>query len=159
MNRERRHLTMLALAIVALLVIAPQSHAASRSVPMSTLESYASQIAGSPTTIACDSDDARGGYVRFDGVIHLQPWICTALANPTTSQQDVAFAMLALQHEATHILLNSSDEGLVECTAFLNRWQLVRLFKLPAWQARWLMAGEVLAHRDGWRPPAYRSVC
>jgi hypothetical protein len=52
---------------------------------------------------------------------------------------EVAFAMLALQHEATHIALNSGDESLVECTAILNRSPLVRLFKLAARIARKIM--------------------
>ena len=146
------------LVIAILALIAAPAQAKSRTITMTTLAGYASQIAGSPTTIACDSATSEGGHVQFDGVIHLDPWICKALANPLDRSQNVAYAMLALQHEATHVALNSGDEGAVECSAILNRYQLVRLFKLPAKVAGQIMNDEVTIHQTI-MPPAYRTHC
>jgi hypothetical protein len=65
--------------LVAALAIAPSAHAATRTISLTTIAGHASQIAGSPVTIACDSPGTEGGHVQFDGVIHLDPWICDAL--------------------------------------------------------------------------------
>lgn len=159
MNRERKTLTMVALTLIALLGFIHPAHAASKAIPMTTIEAYASQIAGQPTTVACDADSSlEGGFVQFDGVIHLDSWVCSALAAPSDPSRNVAYAMLALQHEATHISLDSDDEGLVECTAIQNRWQLVRLFRLPAKLATKIMADEMAIHL-AIMPPEYRTSC
>ena len=170
MNKIRTAVA-LTVSLVALVAL-PSAHAATHRkhratvaavaahapITISTVEGYASQIAGSPVTIACDSPDTEGGHVQFDGVIHLDPWVCTALTklNDTST---VAYSMLALQHEATHILLNSADEGLVECTAITNRYQLVHLFKLPYRMAIQVMADELAIHESIIMPGAYRAVC
>lgn len=126
-------------------------------ITISTLAGYASQVAGSPVTIACDSPDSEGGHVQFDGVIHLDPWVCTALTAMDGSS-NVAYAMLALQHEATHLLLNSADESQVECETISHRDRLVRLFQLPMRTAIRIMADELVIH-ETIMPAAYRTVC
>jgi hypothetical protein len=129
-------------------------------IPMATINQYASQIAGTPVVVVCDSPPQWGGYVVFDGKIHLQPGLCAWIRSVDKWNglgPGSAEAMLSLQHEAEHYALNTGDEALVECTTVQNRWNLVRLFKLPARIASWIMDQEVAYHHT--LPAPYQNDC
>lgn len=151
---------VLALALVA--GAATGAQAATKTIPLPVIAGYASVIAGQPVTIVCDTPSDKSGEVHFDDEsIHLTPGECSTLEAVGQSARIntlTGFAMLVLQHEAEHLALNSADEGLVECTAVENRFQLVRLFKLPARVAKQIMAWELDAH-NAITVPAYRATC
>lgn len=165
-------------------------------IPLVTIESYASQVAGTPVTISCDADasfldaaqiQAQGydgplsGYVlrgadgRFIPVIHLRRSLCVAVehVDHKRARHPIAFASLktgqridsargayaleAMEHEAMHIRLESGDEGLVECTAWRNRWPLVELLHLKPWVARIVM--NTMTDRHDQLPAPYRTIC
>lgn len=130
-----------------------------------TLQSIASQAAGTPVAISCDApstfDPGVLGYVIFiDGVvvpmIHLPRATCTRLEHADTG--DLAPSdFLTLTHEATHIATGSQNECDVERSALANAWQVVRLFRLAAWRARAILAG--LRQADAHLMPEYHAGC
>lgn len=108
----------------------------------------------------------------FAPVIHLRVVLCDLLAHLSTPvlRDPPAFwtfhgarylpqdgdALLTLIHETQHIALDSADECLVEQTALANAWQLVRLFKLPAFEVPWLLTG--MAEADAELGAAYHPT-
>lgn len=99
---------------------------------MATLDSVASQLAGQPVQIACDSPAEDGGYILFDGWIHLQPGVCFRLQHPMGNAWGLGTSALLLEHEIQHIVLDSGDEGDVECHAITNvRTAIAALFAFP----------------------------
>lgn len=131
---------------------------------MPVITAHASHIAGQPVSIVCSkhmpTDDYGLVYWNSDGtpqpVIYLRYSMCTALKHADQGadvSSDTALAMLAVTHEAEHIALASKNEALVEKTAIQNRWQMIRLFKLPAWISRFLMGAMLNEHAD--LPAAY----
>lgn len=136
-------------------------------IPITQVATYASQVAKQPVTIVCSRSlgpDIQG-QVWFDSdgtpqpVIYLRYGLCNALTHADQSgsvSSDTALAMLTATHEAEHIALASTDEARVEATALANRWQLVRLFRLPSWIARWVMDTEVV--EDSLLPANYHAA-
>lgn len=156
-------------------------------IPLPVLESYVSAAVGTPIAISCEADATfpadRDGQVFYgqDGstlvvsiepVLHVRQSVCDA-AQATARKRDRSRAYLlfagqpmdadaggaleVLLHEGLHVALNSSDESVVECAAYLNRWAFVRQFKLPAFVSNLLMVG--MAWRHGAFPAQYRGVC
>lgn len=126
------------------------------------LANFATQYAGgTPVTLSCDQpwtmpSDVQGWvWFNADGsvvrTIHLREGLCALLRH---SDQDsylsnlTSTAMLTFTHEDTHIVTDSEDESYVECTAMQNRWSMVKLFRLPAWIARFIMKYESLADSE-----------
>jgi hypothetical protein len=135
-------------------------------ITLAILEADASQIAGTPTSIRCDApstfDQDVLGYVIFvDGQvvakIHLPQPTCRRLQRLDTTNTIDASDVLVLEHEATHVALNSQNECLVEATALANEWQLVRLLRLAAWRAKAILAGA--AYVDAHMPSPYHAGC
>lgn len=128
-------------------------------IPLATIDSYASQIVHRPVAIVCDSPATEGGDYRFDGIIHLAPGLCVAIRHADHANGDptAAYAMYAVEHEAEHAALDSADEALVDCTTVSNRWQFVKLFRLPAKAATWAMQAMLAYHRS--LPAPYQDDC
>jgi hypothetical protein len=152
-------------------------------IPLATIATYASQIAGTPVTISCEADatfnPSWDGYALSgaDGsilhVIHVRQSICGEAENVDRHQDpreaayllfaghradlDAGEALETIEHEALHIRLHSTDEGVVDCSAYQNRWAFVRLFKLPERVAKMVMNGMAWMHEQ--RTGAYRTVC
>lgn len=172
------------LAIIAIMAVAAPAQAAKRTIPITTLEAYVSQAVGVPDiSISCDPDATfpvgDDGFVQpnMDGslprVIHARASACAwavavnrkqdrhpssyITANGQRADIDSGGALEAILHEALHIALQSHDEGIVECTAWRNRWQFVRLFHLPAWVSRMELAGMTWSHDQ--MPANYRQSC
>jgi hypothetical protein len=154
---------------------------------LATLDRYASALAGESVTVDCRSQWVRGGdvlgYVEFDAAtgrfiptIHLPARACKRLetlgvrvvTRSSEAEESISAggpimdypdgeAVLALEHEALHILTNSRDESYVECLAYRNRWSVVRLFKLAAWKARTILWGMKATHLE--TPSSYRRDC
>lgn len=142
-----------------------------------TLDELATMIAGTPVTVSCDlpeNGDAAGEVVFVNGspehVIHLIAWECASLARAGDRRYvrsfegglDLGESIENLTHEATHIALASTDEGLVECTAYRNTWHSLHLLPLTSRAVRqiWWAAG----YRHYSFPTTgvnaiYRSVC
>lgn len=132
-------------------------------IPITTIATYASQLAGRPVAIVCEPPNASpqfSGWVYFSDettpipVIHLRAGICVRLEQSQTSPALIPDDFLVLAHEAEHIALASLDECRVERTALQNIWQLVRQFKLAAWRAQVILTGVV--DDDAAMPSAYR---
>lgn len=131
-------------------------------IPLTTLESYASQVARTSVTISCDAPAAfatddpnvvtQGYTVSVDGVflgeIHLPRDRCQRLQHLDAAQTIDPLDVLTLMHEATHIALSSTDECRVEAVARANEWQLVRLFRLAAWRAKAILWGAKIVETD-----------
>ena len=153
-------------------------------ITMATLTNYASEVSGTPVTISCDDpktfEHGTLAFVVFiDGqvvkTIHLPKPTCNSLMHLddrfTPSKISTALDMvdgkvidlvggeevLALEHEAMHIALNSQDESCVEATAIANIWQTVKLFKLPSWKANQVMRGAQYVHQH--TPLSYQGGC
>lgn len=135
-------------------------------ISLATIDQYASQVAGTPVAIVCSTKMTPGDYgaVYFsaDGspqpTIYLRKSMCNDLRHADRDRRitsDTSLAMLALTHECEHIALRSQDETLVERTAIRNRWQMVKLFKLPSSIARYLMGGMV--DQDAALPAVYHE--
>lgn len=147
------------------------------------LATLATELVGSPVTVLCfpeSPDDEWGGFVVLpEPIIYLQGSKCGALLNvlhpgPRTGawlrtfdgQQDVGYALMSFTHEATHLIeflgqgaAVSNDEGLTECTAFRNAWNVTRMLSLP-WKVR-LAVYHAVEHAHYGKSPtgAYRTVC
>jgi hypothetical protein len=110
-----------------------------------------------------------------DHTIYLRGQDCGALQNvltpgPRTAQwersfdgyQTIGSAYLHLVHEATHVLLLSDDEGLVECTAYRNVYNDEKLLPLD-WKLRRLVyLGADYTHHampTSGLYSVYRNVC
>jgi hypothetical protein len=132
------------------------------------LEQFASTYAKTPVTLSCDLastfDTGVNGWVWFnlDGtvvpVIHLRKGLCGVLKNADSwaaRSSDLPRAMLALGHEASHIADVNQNETSMACVSLSNRWQLVKLFRLPARLARWIMFYEI--HADTELLPIYHA--
>ena len=173
---------LLAALIVALILPAT---AQAETVPNAELSAYATRIAGTTITTYCVSPEAMPdgaeGYVGIStssegtivfpeiymdgsicGLAHLALNYFTltrhvrAYADSDGVTQDMALALLAIRHEVEHVVLQSGNEGLVECTAVRNVWNdIVPLFPL-------VKAREVYKRAREWHllaPPVYRTVC
>jgi hypothetical protein len=139
-------------------------------IDLPTLNAYASQIAGRPVSIHCDTPavyayqfkgDTAGvaGFTVsvsgvFQGVIHLPKATCGRLQRIAQGADTIdPLDVLTLMHEATHIALASTDECVVEASAYANVWQLIRQFRLPTWRIRSLFYG--MAYADTHLAPNY----
>lgn len=117
--------------------------------------------------------DAEGRYT-----IHLTRQICYDLSKPghnasqwqwdTTSNKDSGYgpqadvrdgmAFATFLHEMTHAKLRSSNESLVECTTYENRWIVIRLFRpMKRWVQKQIYWGMKIDHAR--TLPNYREVC
>lgn len=126
-------------------------------IPLSTIQDDASQIAGQRVEIVCDSPATEGGHVLFDGWIHLTPTVCYRLQHPASNAAGFGQAALLLEHESTHIDLDTGNEALVECTAISNVWQTIRLFHLPAAYVARALAAALAFHHS--MPAPYQDAC
>lgn len=155
-------------------------------IPLTTLDQFASNVAGTQVTISCDAPStfAPGitGYVMWvDGVvvktIHLPTGTCLRLEHlnePTPKPPSnigtavdlmdghpanlaAGMDILTLTHEAEHISLNSTDESCVETAAVANVWSLLKQFKLAAWKTKQILWGAKSANLD--TIPEYRKGC
>lgn len=131
-------------------------------ITLQAVGTIASQVAGSPVQIACDADpDVWAGYVMFNGWIHLAPGVCYRLTHPRGGADELGEAALVLEHEATHIALDTADEGDVECSASENVWQVVRRLRAAAGLSEGytseVLASAAVLHSE--MPAAYRAVC
>jgi hypothetical protein len=168
--------TVLAIVLISAGVgtLTPSAQASSRTLPLSTIEAYVSNAIGVPVTISCEPDASFelgvDGYVLQGGdgsilpVIHIRQSECAAAQstdrkrakNPTqwtelstTGQRDdeiSGFALDVILHEASHIALQSTDEGVVECVSWRNRWALVNQFGLLPKVASMVAAGMTARH-------------
>lgn len=72
-------------------------------------------------------------------------------------------ALRILLHEAFHVALQSSDEGIVECSAVSNAWPLVKLLGLAPFDAGLILGGMQWSHYqftpDVPAEAPYRAVC
>ena len=71
--------------------------------------------------------------------------------------QLVGAAFLTLEHEAMHVRLDSTDEGVVECAAIRNVWQAIRLAHLPGSLAAMVLYGAQVEHDH--EAGTYRAGC
>lgn len=146
-----RHLLALMLLSATLLSVAV-SRADAAEVRAPELDDIATVLTGFPVTVECfpiDPDSNLAGYV-YPGttVIHLHGALCGALVNTFRNPEWmtgrnyafnlVGMAVLVLTHEATHLALDSGDEGLVECTAYRNVYNAIKQLPLD-WRARQLV--------------------
>ena len=171
--------------VLIILVLVLPTTAQAEIVPNAELSAYATRIAGTGITTYCVSPeempDGAEGYVGIstsnEGTtvfpeIYMDGSICglarlalnyftltrhvRAYADSDGVTQDIALALLAIRHEVEHVVLQSGNEGLVECTAVRNVWNdIVPLFPL-------VKAREVYKRAREWHllaPPVYRTVC
>ena len=171
-----------ALVLVILLALVVPAGASADS----SLDSLASSLAGQPVTVECDDAalmDGASGYVWtltsdneppwFESTIHLAGEYCgwihyaqvyagsrgrvrrfaSALDNPYW----IGSSLLLLQHEALHIRLQSTDEGVVECAAIRNVWNVARRFGFGRRLLRDVYQGARDAHAS--QHGSYASVC
>lgn len=139
------------LILILLLALLAPAPAQAESVDNPELSAYASKVAGSPMHIVCVSPEEMEGswgyiwsttdgegkvtvfnYIYVDGA--LCGWAHLAINYPLLSRKARRFAntdnsvfwaglaLLVIRHEVTHVILQSIDEGLVECTAVKNLW-------------------------------------
>jgi hypothetical protein len=152
-------------------------------VTVDQISAIGSQLAGEPVTVSCESTASLAdvglpgydGFVLFpDGVpqpvIHLRLALCAALEridlpkdrNPSVydlvdghrALVTTGEAVLVLTHEAMHIRLRSSDEAVVNCTAYRNRWTAINLFGPATWVASAIAYGATQTYRS--QPDDYR---
>jgi hypothetical protein len=110
-----------------------------------------------------------------DHTIYLDGGDCGALQNVLTpggrtfhwertfdGSGSIGQAMMHLEHEVTHVRLLSTDEGLVECTAYKNVWQDIKTLPLD-WKVKQAVykgaAYNHFAKPTTGPDAAYRSVC
>ena len=141
-----------------------------------------------PLTVHCENTDPWGGYSIIESddggvtwylaepVIHFDGAYCGALQNVLTpgprtnhwlntfeGSSAVGVAIQQLAHEATHVILgNSRDEGLVECTAYRNVWNYIKMLPINWKQRQAVYLGAKYEHFG--KPTTgeyanYRSVC
>lgn len=141
-------------------------------IAIQTVAAFASQVAGVPVTLSCEADASfptstgagiAGASFPLDGfvlrgidgnivrVLHVRQSLCDAAIATTKPHAEISSdsgrALAVIDHEATHVRLNSLDEAAVECAASQNAWQLVRLFKYPARVAQLLLASMAAHHQ------------
>jgi hypothetical protein len=149
------------------------------------LDALAARLTGvSDARIDCYAGDGvDGGYVWLTSengaqwvwteghTIYLDGEFCGALQNVLTpgphtkhwehtddGKYALGAAMMTLEHEVTHVRLLSIDEGLVECTAYRNVWQDVKVLPLSRRMQKIVYAYAAQSHKDI-HDPEYRSVC
>lgn len=148
-----------------------------------TLNELASSIVGQDITVHCEdlSMDETGhtfqvadleGNVYFQPDIWFQKYVCTGLlmlmhyapkkfSSNSTWEQDrydlMGVALITLVHEASHIILNSANEGIVECYAFKHLRSTLLLFDLPVKVHRGTLQAAREQHYAA--PEPYQSVC
>lgn len=104
-----------------------------------TISDYASQIVGKTTPVKCIAmkdnygetfQNVSNGVSTFDSTIILDKPVCYALVELMHGKRTFkgANAVLTLQHEAEHIVLNSDNEGIVECNAMMHISGALQLF-------------------------------
>ena len=167
--------------LLASLVVAPTG--ASADVQ---LDELASSLAGTPVTVQClDWNEMAGapgfvwtweddaGGIIVDPTIYLAGEYCGWIhyaqiyAGSQGRLRHWAIAMdnfywiggslLLLQHEALHIRMKSGDEGLVECAAIRNVWNLTRRFGFDQKLLHDVYQGALDQHASQHAP--YRAVC
>lgn len=70
----------------------------------------------------------------------------------------MAVALLSFQHEMDHIILNSVDEGVVECYAVHHMGITLKTYwNMPPWLYRIIISNAKDVHRS--TPKEYRTVC
>lgn len=145
--------TLTCLALAASMGLAASPAQARPTIPIQTVATYASKVAGTPVSIVCSRHLPKDfeGEVFFDSgkpipVIYLRYGLCSYLTHanqPDYVDSGLSRAMLTVSHEAEHIALASVDETRVECAAVANRWNFVRQFKLKAWVVQFILTDEV----------------
>lgn len=147
-----------------------------------TYSQLASNIIGRDITVHCGSwgnndlgftyqvgDDT--GFTGFQPDIYLRNDICDGLHllltyRPTKNSKFFAYdkydsmgaAILTLQHESDHIILNSGDEGVVECYAIHHvKATLEQYFDMPESMINAVYRNAKEVHNMG--GAEYRTVC
>jgi hypothetical protein len=132
----------LAAAVLAAL-LAATSTAQAANQPHPTLDAIASEVAGRPVTVWCETDEGEWlaltkgrtgvtGFARFgDTIAYVAPSRCGALhagLAGTATLFDLGRSLLVLLHESLH-LRGIRDEGETDCTALgLVKTYAVRYF-------------------------------
>lgn len=101
--------------------------------------------------------DGTTDTTRFINIIHLPSAECRALQFVRRDDPIAGKSLAAFIHESTHLLLVSDDEGLVECTAYQNRWQAVQPLHLAAHVSRDVQQQMTYFHTQ--TLSAYRTDC
>jgi hypothetical protein len=76
---------------------------------------------------------------------------------PNFNTYDASVGLLTLVHEAMHVHLQSTDEGLVECSAITNIWPALASLHLPVWLNKIILIDAKSNHFDA--PDQYLAVC
>lgn len=181
--RRYRSASLLVFLGVILALGAGSANASSRTIPLATIAGYASQIAGRTVTITCVSDASMltgdDGYTQplssglIPGIVYLKHSECRTLEHANRKQVryptafisfngkradvDLGSALAVLEHETLHVALQTTDEGLVECSSYRNRWAFLKLFRFPRWVASMELAGMAWHHEQ--MPAAYLEDC
>lgn len=179
--RRYRSASLLVFLGVILAFGSGSANASSRTIPLATIAGYASQIAGQPITINCVPDATMAGddgFTQYGATmtilpiltvkqsvcaeveaINKQPRYPTSFITYGGKRADVdgGSGLEVIEHELMHVMLQSSDEGLVDCSVYQNRWAFVKLFRFPSWIANVEMAGMAWNHDRS--DPQYRTVC
>jgi hypothetical protein len=146
------------------------AQARAETVPAPEFNKLATTLVGSPVQVECYTPSdypTLGGFVYedFSPVIYLAGDFCGALRryyNPRflrTHQWVVGQATLALTHEAMHLKLRSNDEGRVECTAWRNVWQTVKLLTNNPTARTLIYSGAKWFHFSKAVAGPYRTEC
>lgn len=145
-----------------------QAHA--ETVPAPEFNQLASTIVGSTVEVKCYSPedypgDAAFVYEDWSPVIYIAGDFCGALRrhyDPTFLKRHhykVGAAILALTHEAMHLKLQSADEGVVECTAWRNVWNSIKLLTSSPTARKLIYAGAREFHFGKALHGPYRTRC
>lgn len=159
------------LALIALVwgyLLNTQAHA--ETVPAPEFNQLATVITGAPTEVECyaPSDhpkEAAFVYEDFSPVIYVAGDFCGALRryhNRTFLKRhlfEVGAAILAVTHEAMHLKLMSKDEGLVECTAWRNVWNSIKLLTPSPTSRKLIYEGARESHFSKAPHGPYRTEC
>lgn len=168
--------------MVAALALAGSAQGANQ--PHPTLDAIASEVAGYPASVWCETDETAwagmsatgaSGFVRrtatgHEPVAYIGPSACTPLTEAlrdsyAVSTVDLAHGLLTVLHESVH-LRGVHDEGETDCTALaLVKTYAVRSFGYSEWTTvkrrvhRWVhVQRKVWVKRDGRRARVTRLV-
>lgn len=106
------------------------------------------------------------GPWQNDGGIFINKPLCKGLflldqhkwPTDTAKQYLMASGIMTLVHESYHISLNSTDEGLVECMAYRNVWNVLKSFGYSSYHNKILWSIIKWEHNTQ-LPAEYRTVC
>jgi hypothetical protein len=146
------------------------SRAQAETVPAPEFNKLASTLVGSQVEVECFTPSdypTYGGFVYedFSPVIYLNGNYCGALRryyNPRFLDQHIFLVgqvTLALTHEAMHLKLRSNDEGRVECTAWRNVWQTIKLLTPNVRARKLIYTGASWFHFSKNPHGPYRTEC